>query len=58
MHTFYCQALFTNFETGICISVKLLNFVNPEESPAFDQSSTRPESKGKSTLVVDDVSWT
>jgi hypothetical protein len=56
IHMFYCQALFSNFETSISVSVKLLHFVTPEESPAFD--SSRTEGKGKSTMLIDDVAWT
>lgn len=47
----YCQGMFTNFETSVSVSLKLFDFVNPDDSPSCDN-------RGKTNLCIDDVAWT
>jgi hypothetical protein len=47
----YCQGLFINFETSLSVSLKLFDFVTPDDSPSFD-------SRGKTNLCIDDAAWT
>lgn len=47
----YCQCLFTNIDTSISVSLKLFDFVAPDDSPSFDN-------RGKTNLCIDDIAWT
>ena len=50
-HMLYCQILFTNLETALSTSIKLFDFVTPDDCPTFDN-------RGKTNLCIDDIAWT
>ena len=43
--------IFTNIQTSISYSVSIFSFVSPDDNPPFD-------SRGKTSLVIDDFAWT
>lgn len=47
----YCQVLFSNFDTSFATTIKLFDFVTPDDCPTFDN-------RGKTNLQIDDVCWT
>jgi hypothetical protein len=48
---FYCSALFSSFDTSLSVSIKIFDFVKPDDCPSFDN-------RGKTNLCIDDVAWT
>lgn len=50
IHMVYCQIMFSNIDTNISTTIKLFDFVTPEDCPPFDN-------RGKTNLCIDDVSW-
>ena len=51
VHKYYCQLIFVNLKTKFVNSMQLSNFVTTVDYPPFD-------SKGKTSLQIDDLAWT
>ena len=51
VHKYYCQIIFANLKTKFVNAMKLSNFVTTVDYPPFD-------SKGKTSLQIDDIAWT
>jgi hypothetical protein len=51
VHKIYCQLMFVNLKTSFATTMKLYEFVSPDDNPPFDR-------KGKTNLIVDDLAWT
>lgn len=51
VHKYFCQLIFVNLKTKFVNAMKLSNFVTTVDYPPFD-------SKGKTSLQIDDLAWT
>lgn len=50
-HMVYCSVVFSNFDSSLAVQIKLMDFVEPDDCPCFDN-------RGKTNLCIDDAHWT